>query len=294
MTEDYKSKLALLQKIDPFVYHEQAKPDTRHIKGMIFAGCSFTWGQGLYYYSNLPSIQEARENTWKPSIVTFSQIEYMKSIRFPRLVANHFNTFELCHPNNGGSNETIMDFWNNAFIERPDAPKYFASNEPPQYYYKDFQFIIFQLTQWTRSKSIIDANFTNASFINSNNFEGLLDNSKLTEFINHAILNDLTNIKKFLQKFESNGVKALVLSWPEDFVPYINEDTWYKDRFIPLSYNNNNYTSIEELMKSYKNLCIRNDSSLQLNPKPLDDHPSALCHKIIANNIIKKIEEVYE
>ena len=23
-------------------------------KGIIFAGCSFTWGQGLYFYSDLP------------------------------------------------------------------------------------------------------------------------------------------------------------------------------------------------------------------------------------------------
>ena len=28
------------------------------MKGLVFGGCSFTWGQGLYYYSDLPRLKE--------------------------------------------------------------------------------------------------------------------------------------------------------------------------------------------------------------------------------------------
>ena len=26
------------------------------MKGLLFGGCSFTWGQGLYFYSDLPDL----------------------------------------------------------------------------------------------------------------------------------------------------------------------------------------------------------------------------------------------
>ena len=29
------------------------------MKGIIFAGCSYTWGQGLYYYSGLETLKES-------------------------------------------------------------------------------------------------------------------------------------------------------------------------------------------------------------------------------------------
>lgn len=292
MDDEYRKKIKLIQEMDPFVYHEQGKPVTTSTKGMIFAGCSFTWGQGLYYYSNLPSVQDAHKNTWLPSIVTFSQIEYMKTIRFPRLVANHFNTFELCQPFNGGSNETIMDFWNKSFADTPTYAKYINSTEPPQYFYDDFEYIIFQLTQWGRSKSPVDPTFTNSSFVNVNNFQGLLSN--LDQYMNTAILHDLSRIKTFLQKFESRGLKVLVLSWPEDFIPYIMGDQWYKNRFVSLNYNGTVFDSIEKIMKENTSMIIRNDDTVPFLPRPLDEHPSALCHRVIANSIIKKIKETNE
>ena len=30
------------------------------MKGILFGGCSFTWGQGLYFYSNLPNLYEPK------------------------------------------------------------------------------------------------------------------------------------------------------------------------------------------------------------------------------------------
>ena len=34
-------------------------------KGIIFAGCSFTWGQGLWYYMNSSTVQEDTKDTAK-------------------------------------------------------------------------------------------------------------------------------------------------------------------------------------------------------------------------------------
>ena len=92
-----------------------SKPNAVVSKGMVFAGCSFTWGQGLYYYSNLSTLREPLPDHYDSSLVTSSHIEYMRTIRYPRLVSNYFNTFEYVHPNNGGSNHSAIAWWDDCF-----------------------------------------------------------------------------------------------------------------------------------------------------------------------------------
>ena len=95
----------------------------RKIKGLLFGGCSFTWGQGLYHYSNLSYLQEASENrSFNSRAISEAMIRHKNSIRFPRLVANHLNTFEVCKDDigklygNGGSEDETFDFFDYLFL----------------------------------------------------------------------------------------------------------------------------------------------------------------------------------
>ena len=63
-------------------------------KGIVFAGCSFTWGQGLYYYSKMETLKEPAPEQYEHKLVTDAHKRFMATLRFPRLVANHFKTFE--------------------------------------------------------------------------------------------------------------------------------------------------------------------------------------------------------
>ena len=46
-------------------------------KGMVFAGCSFTWGQGLYFYSDLPNLYMPKDPyTFHMNKVTMAQINF--------------------------------------------------------------------------------------------------------------------------------------------------------------------------------------------------------------------------
>ena len=95
-------------------------PDADKVtKGIIFAGCSFTWGQGLYYYSNLPTLREPPPYHYDQKLLKDSHYEYLKSVRYPRLVANHFNTFEAFKTVNGGSEDETFDFFKNIFKTNP-------------------------------------------------------------------------------------------------------------------------------------------------------------------------------
>jgi len=41
----------------------------------------------------------------------------MESVRYPRIVADHFDSFEFVYPGNGGSNEGAIDWWMHCFTK---------------------------------------------------------------------------------------------------------------------------------------------------------------------------------
>ena len=84
-------------------------------KGILFAGCSFTWGQGLYYYSNMSTLKEPPPDAYNWELVTDAHNKFRKTLYFPRLVANHFNTFEVSMIQNGGSELTSVEYIKCAF-----------------------------------------------------------------------------------------------------------------------------------------------------------------------------------
>ena len=79
------------------------------MKGILFAGDSYTWGEGLQYYSDLPNV------AWKSighraEDYTPAHVKFIESQRFARKVSTHFNTFDYCRNNNGGGNEDVFRF----------------------------------------------------------------------------------------------------------------------------------------------------------------------------------------
>ena len=85
------------------------------MKGLLFGGCSFTWGQGLYFYSELPNLYNPPPYQYHADKITDAQIKFKDTIRFPRLVANYFNTFDVCKATNGGSDVTSLMFLKKLF-----------------------------------------------------------------------------------------------------------------------------------------------------------------------------------
>jgi hypothetical protein len=276
------------------------------VKGMIFAGCSFTWGQGLYYYSNLLSLREPPPDQYNPDFVQATHLRFAETIRSPRLVAQHFNSFELVHPQNGGSNEGAVNWWKNCFN--------FSSNNKHNHYpiYKieksDISHVIFQLTQWQRDNFFfeIDGKQFNIPFHATNQDENrdyfikYLESRKisLSTWIEEYIQTGFDNVKSFLQDCENSGIKTYVYTWPGDYVNHIRKDSWMNDRFITFKYKDIEYLSIEDLMgpgtmqrKVYNpELTIKWDED-EFKETPKDHHPSPKCHRVIADSIINRIEQ---
>jgi len=268
------------------------KSDAIVTKGIIFAGCSFTWGQGLYYYSNLSTLKEPPPNCYYPELVDLAHIEFMKSVRYPRLVANYFNTFELVQTPNGGSCESIAEWWDSSFTDGIT----FNGDKTPRYEYSDISHLTFQMTHWHRNTCTM-------------NFEGVEYKMSYTEAYRHRIFdkwlteNNLTleeweyngrqanidNIKNFLQIMESHGVGTTILTWPIDNVEFIKKDSWLNERFMPIVYKDSVYNSMEDLIIRNNELKIDTDYE-NFDTPPRDHHPSLKCHRVMAQNIIRYLE----
>jgi len=255
-------------------------------KGMIFAGCSFTWGQGLYFYSEIESLVYPKPNNSSFSIsnITEYQIKFMESKRFPRIVADYFKSAEFVNNINGGSDKSNIIYWSDMIGNSRHYP------------FSDFSHFIFQFTHPLRSFTtfihegkeyrVIPNHEDNENY---NLFTKWLsdNNIEFNTWYQSHIKDILDLVKEKLLLFEEHGIKTLVMSWPKEYIPYIQNDNFFNERFVNFEYKNITFDSIESLL-FIPELKIQTDIK-NLKRKILDEHPSLLCHRLIANNIIKKI-----
>jgi hypothetical protein len=271
------------------------------MKGILFVGDSFTWGQGLQYYSSLPNIK-INDNSFNYLSLTESHIAYIKKNRFPRLVADHFNTFELVKNENGGGMESIFKFLDNLETFKNSN---IALVKP--YSYNDFDYVVFQCTEIFRDRSLFYDTNKNEKYADSFNNQSdeynelwkyVIDNygSNIDNYIKDYPNILFKKIESVLKEIENNGIKTFITTWPKINVDYINNSEFLKERLITYNLNDTLVTSFEEFehTKYGETQCgytIQSDNIEIIGPNIRDGHLSKLGHKLVANAIIKKIEE---
>jgi hypothetical protein len=266
-------------------------------KGIAFAGCSFTWGQGLYYYSNLSTIKlPSNQNRYDRDLITYAQYKFLELVRFPRIVADYFNTFELVSIQNGGALQTIIHNWSN-INSKPEPWHVVFNGRPPTYDPLEISTFVCQLTKWPRCDVVIEYEgktygpMQYMDMFDQEIFVKWLNHNKLSldQYIADVIKEEVLKIKLFLQEVENKGIKVAILTWPDDLVDIIKNDNWLKERFIELKYENRIYSSIENLINEHAGMCIIGDHDFFIDP-PKDEHPSLICHQVIADSIIDFLE----
>lgn len=261
---------------------------------MLFGGCSFTWGQGLYFYSDLPNLYNPKSiYRFESDKITTAQLKFKDTLRFPRLVANHFNTFEVVKEINGGSEDISFEFFNSIFSNKKDI---ISTNN--KYTYDDFDYLIIQLSSIIRNKFYFNINgieisrpFQNLSNVDEND---ILTYMKINDYTfddcyNQFLKQQFDRLKAELFFYESKGIKIKIILWFDDLLKYIEDDIFFKNKLVTLNYDNKKFNNVLELSDNYDEMYIINDSYFK-NNKFNDYHPSKLLHKIIADGIIKSIE----
>lgn len=269
------------------------------MKGIIFAGCSFTWGEGLELYSNYDSINIhsiKRYSYHFPDMGYFmpkSHLKYIESNRFSRLVSHHFGTFDLVADKNGGNHQTMLNHIKKSLLECGD----------------DIGLIVVQITEYFRGIRM-HKNCTNEccqkdfvrmvedyySVKNGNTDD---DTKYYHDLVEKNISGDPSEELKRLGKIYFNEfIEELILikektnipikflgSWVEPNLP--TDSDFYKSNVIPISYKNKEYLSIAELLSEYNNeLIIANELTWSNNW-----HPNLKFQRIISDSIINYLEK---
>jgi hypothetical protein len=295
------------------------------MNGIVFAGCSFTWGQGLYYYSNLKHIPKFEEWVKDYGLMTNAPINYKNTIRFPRLVANHFSTFEVCRETNGGSDEMSFKFLEILFTRDKVANnlQHYSFLTSQFYEYDEIEYIVFQSSQPQRCSYKINydgkqylvyindnsSNRTRVSVlqqtglqIDLNEEEGLdivykwLEENNLTvdELYDLHIKNQVDIMKNNFMFYESKGIKIKLLLWTNDLLNSILKDDYLKSKLITLNHNGFTFSTIDEMFDYDATFLIERDidgfDGVVPDIAKGDRHPSKRLNQILAKNIIKSIE----
>jgi hypothetical protein len=299
------------------------------MKGLVFAGCSYTWGQGLYFYSDLNHLPKFEDWVYDYSLMTDALIKYKDTIRYPRLVANHFKTFEVCKVTNGGSDLTSINFLKKIFdkygspVDDDGHLRSCVWLSTENYHFDDIEYVIFQTTQPYRSKFKIkyknknyfvypNSDLNKVSVVMGLNdigeeyvmedgidtifYNWLMENNYQVEDFLKMHLEYWTNeIKTYLIFLEKKGIKTKILNWTNDYSDIMSKDDFCSKRIINLEYGNKTYKTISDLQNSdLQKFTIANDTHGFNGVKPeeakTDYHPSKYCHEILSKNIIKSIE----
>jgi hypothetical protein len=274
-----------------------------NIKGILFGGCSFTWGQGLYFYSNLPNLPfELQNHGFNPKLLSQSMLNVKNSIRYPRLVANFFETFEVVKDDvgvllgNGGSEDETFEYFDYLF------------NVEKRYRYSDFSHIILQLSNIWRNDFHFDLDGVNyKTKIHDSNLYNQIKKDfvrgvKFDEYcrINNYTFSDIEELHKKQQLkrlkdkivfYNQNGIEVKIVTWHIDLFRESLKDSFFNDVFIKLKYEDKIADSIQELMSFSEDMIIESDFKNNKGIRCEDRHPSKECHKIIAKSIIENLKK---
>jgi hypothetical protein len=266
------------------------------MKGMIFAGCSNTWGHGLWYYSGLDNIPFGDEYL-NYHIEKSSSMNFKDSHRYSRLVANHFKTYDIVKYSTAGTDEVSLKFLQLLFRDEEILqPVRWITRE--KYEYNEIDYIVFQTTFPDRSSLYIERNGRTHKFSLNEHKSWKLFVSNLGAFgietfeQFHLLLTTqiINKIKSAFEFYESKNIKCLIFSWTKDYVDLIKNDEFLSQRFITFEHQGKTYDCAHQVIEDYPHYQIKFDHETFGENTPNDYHPSEKMHKIIAENIITHIE----
>jgi len=274
------------------------------MKGILFGGCSFTWGQGLYFYSDLEKLPYSSQYYgFNYKDVNEPMLRYKNAVRYSRLVAQSFETFEVLRDDvgklygNGGSEDETFLYFDYLFnIER-------------KFKYNDFDYVVIQLSNVWRNDFIFELNGVEYRtkikelYLYDHIEKDVLLTKELDEYcklhnytfedIKELLINQqFKRLKEKVIFFKNKNIEVKIICWLNDLLSLIKNDVILNTSFVPLFYDNLNFNTIQDLMDYDKNLEIEHDI---LNKKGMvcqDKHPSVTCHKVIANSLINNIKKI--
>jgi hypothetical protein len=267
------------------------------MKGIVFAGCSNTWGHGLWYYSGLDNIPHG-DDYLNYHIEKSAYMNFKNCNRYSRLVANHFKTYDVVKFTTSGTDEVSLRFLELLF----SGEKNFHTNAwltEERYNFDEIEYIIFQTTFPDRSSVYVERDGQTRKFCLAEHKDwGVFVNGlggfgieSFEQFYSLLINQLIGRIKSALEFYESKGIKCLLYCWTKDYVNLIKGDEFLSQRFITFNHQGKKYDYAHQVIEDYPHYQIKFDFETLGENTPNDFHPSDKMHKVIAENIINFLEK---
>jgi hypothetical protein len=267
------------------------------MKKIVFAGDSFTWGEGLQYYSGLQDVVFPVKHEFDPKVISNKQMEFIINNRFSTLVGNYFNTQTISRSENGGSNDCSLRL----LAETPHTEISYIVFQITELYREQFEFIHNDKTIMLYIDSLIYNKHNLKEFFKSSKYLSNKENYDLfynyyetnfksfDEFQNYFIEQSLNRIKIKLSNFIENNIPIYFINWRNCYTPALLENSFFSNKLIQFKYLDKMYNDLEDLLNLDRPELTNQGVFQQFKICKNDSHPSLLGHKIIAENIINTL-----
>jgi hypothetical protein len=256
-------------------------------------GCSFSFGEGLQYFSNLPSVVIPKIHEFDYFELRHSQYRFIQNNRYSKLLADMLGTIDVNASGNGGTNNEIynalLELYNTKNEPKEDRRAYLTETFVPLC---DVDIIVIQFTNIFRDVIVLDG-VTYPLQNMSPNFDSYVDtfiknNMTLEDFYNKASKQVVEKFKILFEKIEEKNpnVKIRVFSWEDEIDAIIRNDEYFKDKVIEFNYNGKTFKTLRDIIYSYEKLTIAEVFTRRCIG---DQHMNLEGHKLIAESIYKTI-----
>jgi hypothetical protein len=256
-------------------------------------GCSFSFGEGLQYFSNLPSVVIPKIHTFDYFELRHSQYRFIQNNRYSKLLADKLGTIDVNASSNGGTNNDIynslLELYNTKNEAKQDRMAYQSETFVPLC---DVGVIVIQFTSIFRDVIVLDGvkyPLQNMAPTFDDYVEMFIKkNMTLEEFCERAAQQVLDRFKVLLQKIEqlNPNIKIRVISWENDIDSVMRNDDYYKDKVVDFEYKDKIFKNLREIIYSYSKLTIAESFTRRCID---DQHMNIEGHKLIAESIYKTI-----
>lgn len=256
-------------------------------------GCSFSFGEGLQYFSNLPSVVIPKIHEFDYFELRHSQYRFIQNNRYSKLLADMLGTIDVNASGNGGTNNEIynalLELYNTKNEPKEDRRAYLTETFVPLC---DVDIIVIQFTNIFRDVIVLDG-ITYPLQNMAPNFDSYVDtfiknNMTLEDFYNKASKQVVEKFKILFEKIEEKNpnVKIRVFSWEDEIDAIIRNDEYFKDKIIEFNYNGKTFKTLRDIIHSYEKLTIAEVFTRRCIG---DQHMNLEGHKLIAESIYKTI-----
>jgi hypothetical protein len=257
-------------------------------------GCSFTFGEGLQFFSNLKSVDIPKYHMFDYEDLTHAQYRFIQNNRYSKILADLLDVVDVNSSKNGGTNNGIYNELNLLNINDTEIRIKDRVGYKRETYARldEIDYIVIQFTNIYRDELLLNGKvypqLNMVTSIDEYIKKYLTDDLTFDEYTKMLCEQTITNFKKLFKKIEGKNpnIKIRVFSWENELDEYLRNDEYFKDKTITFSYKDKEYKTLRDIIYGKLKLTIQETFHPMCRN---DQHMNLEGHRLIAESIYKTL-----